>query len=78
MTPRLKKLVGLLIWLPYVFIYLFAAAAIGDHVPPHWALKLLYFALAGVIWVFPLKYLMNWMNAAPKVQTKSKASETGS
>ena len=66
MSPRNKKLIGLLVLLPYLLIYFFAAAALADFVPSFWLAKLLYFIVAGVVWVFPVKHLMLWMNAEPK------------
>jgi len=65
MPPRLKKLIGIFILLPYLIIYAFAAAALGEQVPEFWLFKLLYFMIAGIIWVFPIKYLMLWMNREP-------------
>jgi len=36
MPPRLKKLIGIFILLPYLIIYAFAAAALGEQVPEFW------------------------------------------
>ncbi len=66
MRPRIKKLIGIFILLPYFIAYAFAAAALGEQVPDFWLLKLLYFMVAGIVWVFPVKYLMMWMNAEPQ------------
>ncbi|MEO0879706.1 MAG: DUF2842 domain-containing protein [Pseudomonadota bacterium] len=65
MKPRIKKLIGVCIIVPAIFIYLAAAAALGVMVPDFWLLKLAYYVVAGVIWAFPLKHLMKWMNAEP-------------
>lgn len=64
MAPRLKKLIGLGALLPGLAIYLVAAAAIGERVPDHALVKLLYYAAAGLAWVLPVRRLMRWMNAA--------------
>ena len=65
MRPRIKKLIGIFILLPYFVVYAFAAAALGEQVPDIWLLKLLYYMVAGIVWVFPVKHLMLWMNAEP-------------
>ena len=65
MPVRLKKLVGTIAILIYLVIYLFAAAAIADGLPSIWLIQLVYFAIAGVVWVFPLKYLLAWMTKSP-------------
>ncbi|MEO0400007.1 MAG: DUF2842 domain-containing protein [Pseudomonadota bacterium] len=62
MPPRYRKLVGLFILLPYLFVYLAAAAALADFFPRFWLSDLIYFAVAGLLWAFPLKYLLKWMN----------------
>lgn len=66
MPPRIKKLIGIAITLPYLGVYLFAAAALGERAPAFWPVQLIYYMVAGVIWVFPLKNLMNWMAAPAK------------
>ncbi len=62
MNPRLKKLIGGLAMLLFLFIYVVAVLAIGDHVPAHWAAQLIYFGVAGTAWGLPLIPLMKWMN----------------
>jgi hypothetical protein len=66
MSPRLKKLIGFLAFLPALALYFFAAAALGELVPNIQLLKALYFLAAGVAWAFPARYLMKWMEAEPK------------
>lgn len=65
MTPRIKKLVGLFILLPGIAVYLTAAMILADRVPDIWLLKLVYFLVAGLVWAFPARYLMRWVNTAP-------------
>jgi len=62
MNPRLKKLIGGLAMLLFLFVYVVAVLAIGDHVPAHWAAQLVYFGVAGTAWGLPLIPLMKWMN----------------
>ena len=66
MSPRLKKLLGFALLLPALAAYFLAAAALGVHVPDNQLLKAGYYLFAGVAWALPAKYLIQWMNAAPK------------
>lgn len=65
MHPRLKKLVGFALFLPMLVVYFFAAAALGELVPNHQLLKVIYFLIAGIAWAFPARYAMVWMEAEP-------------
>ena len=64
MSPRIKKLIGtlvMLIWLPF---YTLIAMGIGVHILPHapWYVSLLYYALAGTLWIVPIGLMLPWMN----------------
>lgn len=64
MDIRARKALGCAVLLLYLGIYAGAAALLGAAllpVMPAWA-ELVFFAIAGVIWVFPLKPLFAWMN----------------
>ena len=37
-----------------------AAAVVLADMPMHWAVRALYFLVAGFIWVFPVRWLMLW------------------
>lgn len=63
MSPRLKKLVGFLAFLPLLTGYFFAAAALGERLPNLQLVKAAYFLVAGVAWALPARYLMRWMEA---------------
>jgi small-conductance mechanosensitive channel len=62
MNPRLKTLIGSIAILVFLFFYVVAVLAIGDHVPEHWAAQLAFFGVAGVAWGLPLIPLLKWMN----------------
>jgi len=62
MTPRTKKLVGLIILLPAMFVYFIAIIIIADFIPANKLVQILLFAITGIIWVFPLKPLFMWIN----------------
>ncbi|MGH6949993.1 MAG: DUF2842 domain-containing protein [Vitreimonas sp.] len=64
MNMRARKAVGCAGLLLYMFLYAAAAATLGAWLLPalpFWA-ELAYYAVAGVIWIFPLKPLFAWMN----------------
>jgi membrane protein implicated in regulation of membrane protease activity len=42
-------------------LYIAAAVILADLVlQGHWALQILYFAAAGILWAWPAKWLMVW------------------
>jgi len=64
MQARARKAIGCFVLLAYLALYAGAAAALGAFllpILPGWA-ELIYFVVAGVVWVFPLKPLFGWMN----------------
>lgn len=62
MNPRIKKLIALIIMLPSIMLYFFAAAALGELVPDFWLVKVPYYIVAGIAWAFPIRYLLLWAN----------------
>lgn len=55
--PALAFLIGLVGFVAYIAI----VVALGDHVVErHWLIQLLYYALAGILWIFPAKRLIAW------------------
>jgi len=65
MSPRIKKLIGMFGLLIGFFAYIILAINIADMLPENRFLDLVYFAIAGIAWIFPVKYLMIWMNREP-------------
>jgi hypothetical protein len=64
MKMRTRKALGCLALLAYLTAYAALAAALGGYLLPllpGWA-ELIYFVIAGVVWVLPLKPLFGWMN----------------
>lgn len=64
MQAHTRKAIGCFVLLAYLALYAAAAAALGAWLLtllPPWA-ELIYFAIAGIAWVFPLKPLFGWMN----------------
>lgn len=71
MSPHLKKLIGaivILIWLP---VYALFAAGVGVHLLPHahWVAALVYYALAGTLWIIPIGLMLPWMYREPQSRT---------
>jgi hypothetical protein len=55
--PAIATLIGLAGFLAYVVVVLLLA----DHVRAlHWTIELLFFAVAGLAWVWPARRLMMW------------------
>ncbi len=63
MSPRLRKALGLIAMLVGLIVYAGAAAAIADHLPDHWLVNLVYFTVAGLLWIYPAARLVRWMQA---------------
>ena len=41
--------------------YLIAVLVIGDHVQTlHWAIQAVFYTIAGLVWVLPIRSLMYW------------------
>lgn len=48
-------------------LYVMVVVALGDIFrDTHWLIELLYFAAAGIVWVFPTRKLMFWAARAPR------------
>jgi hypothetical protein len=64
MNARTRKAIGCFVLLAYLTIYAGLAAWLGAAllpVFPNWA-ELVFYVVAGIIWVFPLKPLFSWMS----------------
>lgn len=67
MTARTRKLAGTLALLAFLTIYalLAMAAAIVLQVNASKAVELLYYVVAGLLWVLPAGALIKWMQKSP-------------
>jgi len=63
-TARSRKLVGLVLLVAGLALYalIVMRLAVGL-VPDQWLVQLIFFALAGIVWIFPAKWLIYWMQA---------------
>lgn len=55
--PVIATLAGLL----FVFLYITVAVMLPDLLGrTHWAAEAVYWCVAGIVWVFPVRWLMLW------------------
>ena len=55
--PTLASIAGVL----FILIYMIGAITLPDVIGRmHWTLEALYWLIAGVVWVFPIRWLMLW------------------
>ncbi|MBV9511832.1 MAG: DUF2842 domain-containing protein [Caulobacteraceae bacterium] len=62
MGVRTRKAIGGLAILAFLLLYVGAAAKLGSMLPDQWAVRLLYYVVAGTAWGVPLIPLLGWMN----------------
>ncbi len=67
LTPHIKKLIGTIITLIWLPIYALLAMGVAVHVLPHanWFVELLYYAVAGTLWILPVGLMLPWMYREP-------------
>ena len=68
MSAHFKKLVGTLMILAWLVVYSLIAMGIGVRLLPHAGglVRLLYYVLAGTIWIVPVGLLLPWMYREPQ------------
>lgn len=62
MNERVRKLIGLAGIMAFLAGYIAAVTLIADHVPDHWAARLVFYVVAGLGWGVPILPLIAWMN----------------
>lgn len=62
MKPRLRKLVGLPLILLILVAWIWLAVTVGERLPQHWAMLMIFYGVAGIGWGVPVIPLMRWMN----------------
>lgn len=62
-NARIRKLTGTGALLVLLFVYIWAAAAIGSGriAEAHGLVQFVYFLIAGLLWVIPAGLLIRWM-----------------
>ena len=73
LVPRTKKLIGvlfILVWLP---VYAVLAMRVGVAVLPQADsfVALLYYAIAGTVWIIPIGLMLPWMHREPADRRKA-------
>ena len=60
--PRImsRPVAATLMGVAFIILYVAAAITLPDLLPQHWAVQAAYFLIAGVVWVFPIRWLMLW------------------
>ncbi len=61
MTARARKAIGGAGLVAYLLAYIVAAVTLADTIPFNPLAQLIYFVVAGVAWVAPLKPALAWM-----------------
>ncbi|WP_233355934.1 DUF2842 domain-containing protein [Henriciella aquimarina] len=61
----MRKIITGLAILAFIAFWIFLAGTIGTHMTglPGW-LQLVFYVVAGIAWVFPLRPILKWMNRA--------------
>ena len=64
LSMRTRKLIGMVVLLFWMTIYTLVAAGLLSLIPQiDFLFVLPAYIIAGIAWVFPVKYLLNWMQA---------------
>lgn len=66
MPVRIKKLIGTFLILIWLFFYCLFAMKLAVTVLPDsaWWIQLLYYAFAGIAWIVPPGFVIQWMSQA--------------
>ena len=61
---RLRKLIGLFVLLLWIFVYTIFMVGLAMRVLPEGSklLQLAFYAVAGLAWVLPVRFLFQWMS----------------
>jgi len=67
LSPRIKKLIGTIFTLVWLFVYALIAMGIGIRLLPHAGgfVTFLYYLLAGTLWIIPVGLMLPWMHREP-------------
>ena len=62
----MRKVTAIILLLVFMFAYIIAVASIGSRLATaHGGLQLLFYVVAGFLWLLPIRPLFRWMNSAP-------------
>lgn len=68
MSSRSRRLIGRTFLVLFVVVYIAIAMVIGGEFFParHPVVQILYFAVAGILWVFPAMWIIKWSRGGPE------------
>jgi hypothetical protein len=58
--PRLRSTLAFVAILVFLAFYVWLAATLGDWLPAHWAVDLVFYLVAGLAWVPVAGSLLKW------------------
>ncbi|MDR6115424.1 MULTISPECIES: DUF2842 domain-containing protein [unclassified Sphingomonas] len=62
MTPSWRKPAGMLLIVAIIIVWAMLVASLSGVVGRwHWVLQLLFYVVAGIAWITPMKPLLRWM-----------------
>ncbi|WP_240008035.1 DUF2842 domain-containing protein [Pseudaquidulcibacter saccharophilus] len=73
MDIRYRRAIGLITTLSFIIIYVIFATVLGSFIlnKPIW-IKVPFFLVIGLVWVFPLRPLYMWMSPKPHEMPKGE------
>jgi hypothetical protein len=71
MVPSFRSFIGMVVLVVYVISYALIAMVIGDLTlqDASTLVRLIYFAIAGLVWVIPAGAIISWMGKSGKPRT---------
>ncbi len=71
MVPSFRKFIGMVLLVIFVVVYALIAMVIGDMTLQQSStlVRMIYFAIAGLIWVIPAGAIIWWMEKGGKSRT---------
>lgn len=75
LSAHVKKLIGALATLVWLVVYALVAMGVGVRVLPHagWLVVLVYYVLAGTLWIIPVGLMLPWMYREPASRKRPQA-----
>lgn len=62
MSARVRKFIGGIGILIFLAAYIWTVSAMAEHLPDNLAIKVVFYAVAGIGWGVPILPLLSWMN----------------
>ncbi len=59
-APASRPLAATLLGIGFIIVYVAGAITLPAVLPRNWVFQAAYFLVAGVVWVFPIRWLMLW------------------